>query len=48
MIKIKATYDTPEERNKLLKCLSPIYSLRVKDKKGKEGQRNRLYIDIRT
>lgn len=47
MIKIKATYDTPEERNKLLKCLSPI-TLRVKDKKSKEGQRNRLYIDIRT
>lgn len=44
MIKIRISYERPEELREVLGLLAPIV-IRYKVKKGQEGQYNRAYIE---
>lgn len=44
MIKIKVSYEKPEQLKKVLELLRPI-AVRHKEKDGKDGQYNKSYIE---
>lgn len=46
MVKIKISYERPEEVKELLKALQP-YIKHMKGQNAPQGQYKRLYIDVR-
>lgn len=46
MIKIRISYDTQNELEKVLKCLAPII-VRVRVKEGQNSTHKRAYVDTK-
>lgn len=46
MIKIRVSYEKPEQLKKVLELLKPI-TIRHKEKEGKNGQYNKSYIEVK-